>query len=71
MTPKAEESAVTLGVQLPNVLQLHTPKDIRSAIASRYASSSVEVKGDVGGHAEAVRVVVRRVLFREDRLSNW
>ena len=69
---KAKESAITLRVQLPDVLVLHAPKDIRSAITSRYASSSAEVIGDVAGHVEeAVRAVVRRVLFREGRMADW
>ena len=68
---KAKESAITLRIQLPDILALHAPKDIRSAIASRYASSSAEVEGKMVGHDEAVRVVVRRVLFREDRMADW
>ena len=66
-----EESAVTLRVQLPDVFRLHTPKNVRSTIASRNASSSTEIIGEVGRHEEAVQAVVRRVLFREDRLLNW
>ena len=69
--PKAKESAITLRVQLPDVLGLHAPKYIRSAIASRNASSSAEVEGEVVGHDEAVRAVVRRVLFREGRMVKW
>ena len=69
---KAKESTITLGVQLPDVLALHAPKNIRSAITSRNASSSAEVKGEVARHVdEAVRAVVRRVLFREDRMEDW
>ena len=68
---KAKESAITLGIQLPDILALHAPKDIRSAITSRNASSSAEVVGEVVGHDEAVRAVVRRVLFREDRMADW
>ena len=69
---QAKESAITLRVQLPDVLGLHAPKDIRSTITSRYASSSAEVEGEVVGHVdEAVREVVRRVLFREDRMEDW
>ena len=69
---KAKESAITLRAQLPDVLALHAPKDIRSAITSRDASSSAEVVGDVAGHVEeAVRAVVRRVLLREDRMQLW
>ena len=72
ITPKAKESVITLRVQLPNVLALHAPKNVRSAIASRDTSSSVEVKSEVVGHAdEAVQEVVRRVLFREDRMADW
>ena len=72
LTSKTKESAITLGVQLPDILGLHTPKDVRSAIASRDASSSTEVISEVVGHVdEAVRVVVRRVLFREDRMADW
>ena len=70
-TSKAEESAITLRVQLPDVLALHAPKDIRSAITSRHASSSAEVEGDVAGHDEAVRAVVRKVLLREGRMADW
>ena len=69
---KAKESAITLRIQLPDVLALHAPKYIRSAITSRDASSSAEVKGEVVGHVdEAVRAVVRRELFREDRMVDW
>ena len=69
---KAKESAITLRIQLPDVLALHAPKDIRSAITSRDASSSAEVIGEVIGHVEeAVRAVVRRVLFKEDRMVDW
>ena len=71
MTSKAEESVVTLRVQLPDVFGLHAPKDVRSAIASRYASSSMEVIGDVGGHDEAVQAVIRRVSFSKGRLVDW
>ena len=68
---KAKESAITLRIQLPNVLALHTPKDIRSAITSRNASSSVKGIGEVVGHVdEAVRAVVRKVLL-EDRMVDW
>ena len=63
---------ITLGIQLPDVLALHAPKDIRSAIASRNASSSAEVVGEVVRHVdEAVRAVVRRVLFRKGRMVDW
>ena len=68
---KAKESAITLRIQLPDVFGLHTPKDIRSAVASRNTSSSTEVEGEIVGHDEAVRAVVRRVLFREDRMADW
>ena len=70
-TSKTKESAITLRIQLPDVLALHAPKDIRSTTTSRNASSSAEVEGDVVGHDEAVRAVVRRVLFREDRMADW
>ena len=71
-TSKAKEGAITLGIQLPDILALHAPKDIRSAITSRDASSSAEVIGEVAGHVdEAVRAVVRRVLFREGRMEDW
>ena len=56
---------------MPDVFRLHTPENVRSTITSRYASSSVEVVGDVVGHDEAVRVVVRRELFSEDRMADW
>ena len=70
--PKAKESAITLRVQLPDILALHAPKNIRSAIASRDTSSSAEIESKVVGHAdEAVRAVVRRVLFREGRMADW
>ena len=62
---------ITLGIQLPDVLGLHAPKYVRSAITSRNASSSAEVIGDVVGHDEAVRAVVRRELLREDRMADW
>ena len=52
--PKVKESAITLGVQLPDVLGLHAPKNIRSAITSRDASSSAEFEGEMVGHDEAV-----------------
>ena len=69
---KAKESEIPLGIQLPDVLALHTPKDIRSAVTSRYANSSTEVVGEEVGHVdEAVRAVVRRVLLREDRMADW
>ena len=71
MTSKAEESAVTLRIQLPDVFQLHAPKDIRSAITSRYASSSAEVIGDVGRHDEAVWEVVEKEEFSEGRMVDW
>ena len=62
---------VTLRIQLPDVFRFHAPKDIRSAITSRNASSLAEVEGEVAGHVdEAVRAVVRRVLFR-DRMADW
>ena len=71
-TSKTKESAITLGIQLPDVLALHAPKDTRSAITSRNASSSAEVVGEVVGHVdEVVRAVVRRVLFREGRMADW
>ena len=71
-TSKAKESAITLRIQLPNIFALHTPKDIRSAITSRDASSSTEVVGEEVGHVEeAVRAVVRRVLFRDGRMADW
>ena len=71
-TSQTKESAITLGIQLPDVLALHAPKHIRSAIASRNTSSSAEVIGDEVGHVEeAVRAVVRRVLFREGRMADW
>ena len=56
---------------MPDVFALHAPKDVRSAITSRYASSSTEVVGEVARHEEAVRVIVRRVSFREDRMEDW
>ena len=69
---KVKESEIPLGIQLPDVPALHAPKDIRSAITSRDASSSAEVEGKVVGHVdEAVRAVVRKVLFREDRMVDW
>ena len=65
-------SAPSVRVLLPDVLTLHAPIDIRSAIASRNTSSSVEVEGEEVGHVdEAVQAVVRRVLFREDRMADW
>ena len=70
-TSKTEESVITLRVQLPDVFGLHAPKNVRSAITSRYTSSSAEVIGDMGRHEEAVRAVVRRVLFSEDRMADW
>ena len=71
MTSKVEESAVTLRVQLPDVFRLHAPKNIRSAVTSRHASSLAKVVGDVGRHEEVVREVVRRVWFRKGRLVDW
>ena len=68
---QAKEGEIPLGIQLPDVLALHAPKNVRSAITSRNASSSAEVVGEVAGHDEAVRAVVRRVLFREDRMTDW
>ena len=69
---KAKEREISLRVQLPDILALHAPKYIRSAITSRNASSSAEVKGEVVGHVdEAVQAVVRRVLFREGRMTDW
>ena len=69
---QTKESTITLRVQLPDVLGFHAPKYVRSAIASRYANSSAEVKVEEVGHVdEAVRAVVRRVLFREDRMADW
>ena len=68
---KAKESAITLRVKLPDIFGLQPPKDIRSAIASRHTSSSAEVIGEMVRHDEAVRAVVRRVLFREDRMADW
>ena len=70
-TSQTEKGTITLRVQLPDILALHAPKDIRSAITSRNASSSMEVEGKMVGHDEAVRAVVRRVLFREDRMKDW
>ena len=41
-------------------------------IASRNASSSAEIISEEVGHVdEAVRAVVKRVLFREDRMMDW
>ena len=69
---KAKKGEIPLGIQLPDVLALHAPKDIRSAITSRDASSSAEIESEIVGHVdEAVREVVRRVLFREDRMADW
>ena len=68
---KAKDSVIALRLQLPDVFGLHTLKDIRSAITSRDASSLAEVEGEIVGHDEAVREVVRRVLFREDRMADW
>ena len=69
---ETKESAITLRVQLPDVLALHAPKDVRTAIASRNTSSSTEVVGKVVGHVdEAVQAVVRRELFREGRMADW
>ena len=69
---KAKEGKIPFRIQLPDILALHAPKDVRSAITSRNASSSAEVEGEVVGHVdEAVRAVVRRVLFREDRMADW
>ena len=68
-TSQAKKGEIPFGIQLPDVLALHTPKDIRSAITSRDASSSVKVVGEEVRHVdEAVRAVVRRVLFWEGRL---
>ena len=71
-TPQATKGKIPLGIQLPDILALHAPKDIRSAITSRDASSSAKVVGkEVGHDDEAVRAVVRKVLFREDRMADW
>ena len=71
-TSETEESTITFGIQLPDILALHASKYVRSAITSRYASSSAEVEVDKVGHVdEAVREVVRRVEFREDRMADW
>ena len=57
---------------MPDVLGLHAPENIRSAVTSRNARSSGKVVGDEVGHdEEEVRAVVRRVLFREDRMVDW
>ena len=72
LASKTKKGKIPFGIQLPDVLALQAPKDIRSAITSRDASSSMEVIGDEVGHVEeAVRAVVRRVLFREDRMADW
>ena len=69
---QAKKGSILFRIQLPDVLAPHTPKDVRSAITSRDASSSVGVIGDEVGHVdEAVRVVVRSVLFREGRMADW
>ena len=71
-TSQAKKGKIPFGIQLPDVLALHTPKDVRSTIASRNATSSKGVVGEEVGHVdEAVRAVVRRVLFREDRMVDW
>ena len=71
-TPQAKKGEIPFGIQLPDVLALHAPKDIRSAITSRNASSSPKFLGEEVGHVdEAVRAVVSRVLFREDRMADW
>ena len=72
LAAKTKKGEIPLGIQLPDVLVLHTPKDVRSAITSRDASSSAKVVGEEVGHVdEAVRAVVRRELFREDRMADW
>ena len=72
LAPQVKKGEIPFGIQLPNVLALHAPKDIRSAIASRHANSSMEVVGEEVGHVdEAVRAVARKVLFREGRMVDW
>ena len=69
---KTKKSEIPFGIQLPDVLGLHAPENVRSAITSRNARSSAGVIGEEVGHVdEAVRAVVRRVLFREDRMADW
>ena len=69
---KAKKGEIPFRIQLPDVLALHAPKNVRSAIASRNARSSAKVVGEEIRHVdEAVRAVVRRVLFREDRMADW
>src|ERR1700753_1725192 len=70
-TPQTKKGKIPLGIQMPDVLVLHTPKDARSTITSRHASPAKVVGGEVGHDDEAVRAVVRRVLFREDRMVDW
>ena len=50
---KVKESVITLSIQFPDILGLHAPKYIRSAVTSRNASSLMEVIGDMVGHDEA------------------
>ena len=72
LASQAKNSEIPFGIQLPHVFALHAPKDVRSAITSRNTSSSAMVIGEEVGHVdEAVRAVVRRVLFREDRMADW
>ena len=69
---KAKESAIILGIQLPDIFALHAPKNIRSAITSRYASSSAEIVSEEVGHVdEAVRAVVKKVSLKEGRMVDW
>ena len=70
--PQAKKGTILFRIQLPDVLGFHAPENVRSAITSRNASSSAEVVGEEVGHVdEAVRAVVRKVLFREDRMADW
>ena len=60
MSSKCTQHVIT-GFQVPS-----------PPVTSRDARSSVKVVGEEVGHAdEAVREVVRRVLFREDRMVDW
>ena len=71
-TPQTKKGKIPFGIQLPDVLALHAPKNVRSTITSRDASSSAKVVGKEVGHVdEAVRAVVRKVWFREDRMVDW